>query len=153
MIKAVLSKSNRIIGFKILILAALLCSFPLIGSDCDNSVIGGSSGNIIGKWQLTNISGYLQDVCEGEIVTYDTSGIATLKCPNSNPITRNYSISNNMLTYTETGVQYNINTLTTTTLVLEGRNVGRTLTYTKIPADGGQLNDKERLKQGKNSSE
>ena len=118
-----------------LILCLLLISFPFIGGDCDDNVIGGSSGDIAGTWKLVYIGGNLQDVCLGEIVTYQTNGVATLQCPNQAPITRNYAVSNNVLTYTPSGLQYSITELTQTTLTLEGVNVGRTLWYNKIPAD------------------
>lgn len=140
--------------FKSILLLALLGVLPLTGSDCDNAIIGnGISGDIVGTWQLTGITGYLQDVCEGEVVTYDSTGIATLQCPNSNPITRIYTISNNVLTYTETGVQYDITTLSNTTLILEGKNIGRNLSYTRLPADHVTGNTESTSQSGKNSSE
>jgi hypothetical protein len=76
-----------------------------------------------------------------------------LQCPNSTPITRNYTVSNNILTYTETGVQYDITTLSSTTLVLEGRNIGRTLSYTRQPADFIPKKADDNSVTGKNSSE
>lgn len=154
MIKNLLSKTNINIPIKILLLIALLSSFPLVGSDCENNVLGGgTTGNIIGTWNLTHIAGYLQDICEGEQVTYDTTGTATLQCPNMNPITRSYTVSNNVLTYTETSIQYDITTLTNSTLVLTGKNIGRTLTYTKNPADSYSSYEPENKNNGFNSSE
>jgi len=145
---------NRCIFVKILLLIGILASLPLTGSDCDNGLIGsGTTGNILGTWQLTSMTGYLQDICAGEIVTFDSNGTATLQCPNSNPITRNYTVSNSILSYTETGVQYNITNLSNTTLILEGRNVGRTLNYTRIPADKIVIDERTSVKSGKNSSE
>ena len=145
---------NKYIYVKILFLFVILAFLPFTGSDCENGIIGsGTTGDIIGTWQLTSMSGYLQDICAGEVVTYDSTGVATLQCPNSNPITRNYTVSNSILSYTETGVQYNITNLSNTTLILEGRNVGRTLNYTKIPADNVVNDDKTSVKTGKNSSE
>lgn len=154
MIKYLLSKTNKNIPVKIILMLALLGSLPLTGSDCENNVLGGgTTGNIIGTWNLTHMAGYLQDVCEGEQVTFDTTGTATLQCPNMNPITRSYTVSNNVLTYTETSIQYDVTTLTNTTLVLTGKNIGRTLTYTKIPADGYSSYAPENTKKGFNSSE
>lgn len=148
------SVRNRNRLYKFIIFIALLSSLPFTGSDCENGIIGsGTTGDIIGTWQLTTMTGYLQDICEGEIVTYDSTGIATLQCPNSNPITRNYTISNNILSYTETGVQYDITNLSSTTLTLEGRNVGRTLSYTRLPADQVNTNTGNKTQPGKNSSE
>jgi hypothetical protein len=143
---------NKAFLSKILILSAFILSLPFTGSDCDDTIISnGTTGNIIGSWELVSIQGNLQDVCPGEIVTYDTTGIATLQCPNQNPITRNYTVSNNILSYTETGIQYDITTLSSTTLVLEGRNVGRTLSYTRQPAD--KVIIPANTRQGANSSE
>lgn len=145
---------KRLLFYKIFFLLAALSSLPFLGSDCSsNNIIGGTSGSLIGSWQLSSISGYLQDICERETVSFNSNGIATLTCPNSNPITRNYTYSNNILTYTETSVAYNVTTLTTTTLVLEGRNVGRTLTYTKLPADDTSPKSTGNTKPGNNSSE
>jgi hypothetical protein len=147
-------KKYSSIFLKIFLLLVLAGYFPLTGSDCNgNNIIGGSPGEIYGSWSLTEITGYLQDVCEGEQVTFDTTGIATLRCPKSNPITRSFTVSNDVLTYTETGVQYDITTLTTNTLVLSGRNVGRTLTYTKIPADAFSKSNTGNINGGNNSSE
>ena len=145
---------SRSIIFKSILLLALLGSLPLTGSDCENGIIGsGVTGDIVGTWQLTSVTGYLQDVCTGEIVTYDSNGTATLQCPNSNAITRNYTVSNSVLTYTETGVQYDITTLSNTTLILEGKNIGRNLSYTRMPADYVNTNTENPSKSGKNSSE
>jgi len=118
-----------------LILFLLLISFPFVGGDCDENVIGGTSGDIAGTWKLVYIGGNLQDVCLGEIVTFQSNGVVTLQCPNQSPITRNYTVSNNVLTYSPSGLQYNIEELTRTALTLEGVNVGRTLWYNKIPVD------------------
>ncbi len=143
---------NKAVLYKVLILSAIILSFPFTGSDCENNIIGnGTSGSLIGSWELVSVQGNLQDVCAGETVTYDTTGIATLQCPNQNPITRNYTVSNNILSYTETGIQYDITTLSSTTLILEGRNVGRTLSYTRQPADKVVIPANTR--QGANSSE
>lgn len=114
----------------------ILSSYPFLGSDCNNNIIGGgNNGNIVGNWQLTYMTGYLQDVCFNEIVNFQANGTAILQCPGEQPISRTYTVSNNVLTYS-TGVQYDITTLTNTTLVLQGsNNVGRTLTYSKITAN------------------
>ena len=139
--------------WKILLFLIIAGYFPITGSDCSNNVIGGTPGEIYGSWNLSGITGYLQDVCEGEQVTFDTNGIATLQCPNTNSITRSYTVSNDILTYTETGVEYDITTLTTSTLVLTGRNIGRTLTYSKIPADAFLKSKTGNRNTGSNSSE
>lgn len=123
---------NRMI--KLLLLISL-ASFPLMGGDCGNSVIGGNPGELAGKWQLVYMTGYLEDVCMGEVVNYFTNGTVTLQCPGEQMITRSYSVSDNVLTYSPSGLQYDITSLTTNSLILTGRNVARTLTYNKLPAD------------------
>lgn len=127
-----------------------IVSFPFMGSDCGNSVIGGNPGDLAGKWQLVYMTGYLEDVCIGEVVDYFTNGTVTLQCPGAEQITRNYSVNNNVLTYSPSGLQYDITTLTTNSLTLTGKNISRTLTYNKLPADtritGGTV-------KGSNSSE
>ncbi len=141
--------------FKFAVLFAFICSLPFVGSDCDDGIIGsGITGDIVGTWQLTSVTGNLQDICKGEVVKYDSTGIAVLQCPNSSPITRHYTVSNSILTYTETGVQYDITTLSNTTLVLVGRNnLGRTLSYTRMPADAFNSAGPKGPNADKNSSE
>lgn len=147
-------EKNWKIFLKVSLFLLLALYFPLTGSDCSsNNIIGGTPGEIYGSWNLTDMKGYLQDVCDSEKVTFDTNGTATLQCPNLNPIVRNYAVANNILSYTETGVQYDITTLTTSTLVLTGRNVGRTLTYTRISADDTFIRSRGNSNTGNNSSE
>lgn len=133
-LKIIINK-NKTYFMRILILLILL-SYPFLGSDCNNNVIGGgNNGNIVGTWKLSYMTGYLQDVCFNEIVNYQSNGTVTLQCPGEQSISRTYTVSNNVLSYS-TGVQYDITTLTNTTLVLEGlNNLGRTLTYTRMASD------------------
>jgi hypothetical protein len=127
-----------------------LVSFPFMGSDCGNSIIGGNPGELAGKWQLVYMTGYLEDVCLNEVVDYFTNGTVTLQCPGAEQITRNYSVDNNVLTYSLSGLQYDITTLTTNNLVLTGKNVARTLTYNRLPADSKITGG---IAKGNNSSE
>jgi len=127
---------NRYSYIRTIILLVLI-SLPFIASDCANSILGGGTGgDVKGQWQLNQVQGNLQDVCLGEIASFpsSTSGTATLTCPNQAPISRTYTVSNNVLTY-QTGVAYNI-TSDATTLTLSGANsLGRKLIYTKIGTD------------------
>lgn len=120
--------------------------FSLTTSGCDKLVENQPTINVLNlyaTWNLTNVYGNLQDVCfyrlsngtyVGENVLFSNNGVATLTCPGSAPITRNFSINGSALEYT-TGVSYDITKLDSQ-LVLVGRNgVGRTLTYNKVITD------------------
>ena len=116
-----------------LVLFALL---PLIG--CKDDIFSDSSDDISGTWRLYYNSGILHDVCPGEVVTFpsNTGGIAVLKCPNEDSLSRHYTVSGSTLTYTETGVSYTITGLSSTDLQLEGTgsSQGRYLYYSKVTA-------------------
>ena len=120
-----------------IVLLALI-SLPFIATDCANSLLNGTNtGDVKGSWQLNDIQGNLQDVCLGETAVFpsSTGGTATLTCPNSNPLSRIYTVSNNVLTYTETGVAYDVSSDGTTLTLTGANNLGRKLIYTKIGAD------------------
>lgn len=115
-----------------------IASLPFLGSDCNTNTIGGQTGgDITGTWKLNFIQGNLQDVCFGEVVTFpsNTGGNATLTCPNQTPITRPYEYTNAVLTYTTSQIKYNVSTSSSNVLILTGVGIGRTLSYTKVPAD------------------
>ena len=118
-----------------------IASLPFLGSDCNtNTTAGQTGGNISGTWKLDFVQGNLQDVCYGEVITFpsNTGGDATLTCPNSTPITRPYTYSNNVVTYTNSALQYSVtsdNSNNPTLLVFTGVGFGRTLSYKKVVAD------------------
>jgi hypothetical protein len=122
-------KSNLIKTLLVLGLIAL----PLSGSDCQQ-VLTGNTGSIEGKWKLVYNSGSNHDICPGEIVNFQTNGVANLQCPPyQQSINRNYSVSNGILTYTETGVEYRIDNVTNYDLQLSGLNgISRVLNYSKV---------------------
>ena len=62
-----------------------------------------------------------------------------LKCPNQSILSRNFSVENDVLTYTQTNIAYNIESLTSDTLYLLGQNVSRNLRYLKINAETGRI--------------
>jgi hypothetical protein len=107
-------------------------------SGCDSSALNSGNTNpadLLGEWQLFKQTGALQDVCSGEVLKLLNDGVAKLQCPNQNEITRNYTASNGVLIYTQTGVSFNYNVVSgsgQTTLELYGRNVSRNLFYSKI---------------------
>ncbi|MBX7043795.1 MAG: hypothetical protein K1X85_12930, partial [Ignavibacteria bacterium] len=90
-------------------------------------------------WKLVLQTGAQQDICTDETVNFQDNGIAILACPNSQQISRQYTVSNNVLTYTETSIAYDVVfSNNQQTLELKGKNVSRNLTYSKqttSPAD------------------
>ena len=66
----------------------------------------GNQVNLVGSWKFTQHLGGIRDICFGEVVEFNSGGTATLTCPNQAPLTRTYTVSNNVLTYSETNVQY-----------------------------------------------
>jgi hypothetical protein len=124
-----LLKSNLIKTLLVLGLIAL----PLSGSDCEKTLTG-ASGSIEGTWRLVYNSGSNHDICPGEIVNFQSNGVANLRCPPySQSINRNYTVTNGYLTYTETGVEYRIDNVTSKELQLTAANgVNRVLNYNKV---------------------
>ena len=119
------------------LLTLLICSvlgyMTITGADCEQLLgTGFTDTNLYADWQLQRQTGAQQDICIGEILELESNGQATLTCPGSSAITRNFTVSNTVLTYTSTNVQYNIDSLTTTRLVLSGVNVNRVLSYNRI---------------------
>jgi hypothetical protein len=109
-----------------------IISFFLIGSSCDN-LLQSTGGSVEGTWELVKMEGNLQDVCLGEIATLN-GGTATLQCPGKTPIVRQYTYQNNVLTYTSTGISYNVSFFTDNSglkMQLSGRGIERVLTYLK----------------------
>ncbi len=138
-----MKKINHLLLF---LISLTIFYFISTGSGCDKILDPETTIDIqklYATWNLTNVNGNLQDVCfyrlsngtyVGENAVFSSNGVATLTCPGSAPITRNFSISGSALVYT-TGVSYDVTKLDSQ-LVLAGRNgVGRTLTYTKVITD------------------
>lgn len=120
-----------------ILIALILISLSLSGSDCEkliqnNEVI---PQDLAGNWKLSEQTGALQDICPNETVNFQLNGVAQLTCPNSQTITRNFTVQDNSLKYTQTSVSYKIQTLNNDTLYLLGQNVSRNLIYLKISAD------------------
>lgn len=125
------------IFYSLFVLGIISLSFT--GSSC-NDIIDAltNTGDVAGTWNLTEQGGVQYDVCPQEVVTFSTN-TATLKCPNSTPLTRSYTAASGVLTYTETGISYDYNVSTSggvTTLSMNGKNgVNRILKYTKQVTD------------------
>lgn len=119
----------------------LIASLPFIGSECEDDIFtSGSGSDLQGQWRLVYNEGVLHDVCPGEVVNFpsNTGGIATLRCPpNQNSISRNYNVSDLILTYTETQVSYRIVRVNESQLQLEGTGTsqGRYLYYQRMTSD------------------
>jgi len=126
-------------NFVFTVLAMLIFSLPFIGSDCEKILFTETSAEITGTWRLVYNSGVLHDICPGETVYLpsNTGGVAILQCPQQDSILRNYTISNSILRYTETGIEYSIVSVNSTDLQLEGTgsSSGRYLNYSRITAD------------------
>ncbi len=116
-------------AFKYLILAGVL-GLSLTGTECEKLLT--QTGSIEGSWVLVKMEGNLQDVCLGETASF-SNGIATLKCPGQSAVSKNYTYSNNVLTYTSSGVSYDVNFSSVNgvpKMVLRASgSVDRTLTY------------------------
>ncbi|MCI0449966.1 MAG: hypothetical protein L0Y79_09325 [Chlorobi bacterium] len=116
----------------------MLLSLPFLGSDCEDVINQiNTTQSIVGNWKLIFNEGSLHDICPGETVNFPSTsgGVATLQCPNQSPISRNYSVSGTTLTYTASGVQYEISFTQANELVLSGLNVNRILYYQQLSAD------------------
>lgn len=125
----------------------ILITFPFIGSDCEEFInqistqCQGNAVNVVGTWKFVYYLGGLRDICSGETVTFNSNGTATLQCPNRPPITRSYTINNNLLKYTETNMQYCLSSYQNNTeLQLTGVNNNRILYYQRISSD--EINSK-----------
>lgn len=120
----------------------LLLSLPLLGSSCEDVInqLNPPTGDIAGNWSLIYSEG-TRDICPGETVTYPnaTGGTAVLKCPEGSEISRNYTVavvnSTNVLTYTDSGVEYGVSFTSNNELVLTGINNNRILYYSSQISD------------------
>jgi hypothetical protein len=132
---------DKFLKFPILrtITVLMILSLPFLGSDCEDVInqLNTTTGEITGTWKLIYNEGSLHDICPGETVHFPstTGGTATLQCPNQQPITRNYTVSGTILTYTASNVQYEIRFTQDNELVLDGQNVQRVLYYQQIASD------------------
>ncbi len=142
---------NKIELLRFLILLILI-SFAVTAGDCEKILDGGSiPSELVGNWVLIEQTGALQDICADETINFQSSGIAQLTCPNSGTRSRNFSVQNNILTYTETDVSYDIEFINNN-LNLYGRNVSRNLKYQRIITDNIPI-VYEGITLSKNSSE
>jgi hypothetical protein len=118
-------------GFKYLLFMVIL-SFAFTGTDCAKLLT--ASGDVTGTWELVKMEGNLQDVCLGENAEFN-GGTATLTCPGVSPITRSYTFTNNVLTYTNSGVTYDVSFTTTNgveKMIMRATGIERVLTYDKL---------------------
>lgn len=128
------------------------------GAECEKLLTGEGSINqqLLGTWQMARMEGSLQDICYNERVQFQSNNVALLQCPGGNEISRNYSATSSILTYTTSGIEYDILNLSSTQVTLRGRNVNRTLYYTKIStSDNSQSSEQESMSNSnsKNSSD
>lgn len=127
-------KQTTIANIFRLFIFILLCTFGFIRSDC-SKLLTNTPTDVTGTWELVKMLGIQQDVCLQEIMQLQ-NGTATLQCPGETPITRPYTYENNILTYTTTGVSYDVsfdNENGVPKMELRARNsIQRILTYDKI---------------------
>lgn len=120
-------------GFKYL-LAVFVLSLAFTGAECEDILNNIVAGDISGSWQLVKMEGNLQDVCLGEVATF-SNGNATLRCPGASSVTKSYTYSNNVLTYTASGVSYNVSFTQINgidKMILRASGIERVLTYDKF---------------------
>lgn len=125
-----ISKIKNKSAFALMYIFILSLSF--IGAECEDILNALGGGEVAGTWQLQRQEGASQDICAGEVVEFREDGTAFLQCPGQSVVSRQYTLSGGILTFTSTGVEYTVSNPTTATLVLDGRNVSRKLEYTQI---------------------
>lgn len=129
---------SKVVTIRI-ITALMLVSLTLVGSDCEDVInqITQPTGDITGNWTLIYNAGTLLDICPGETVNFPNAsgGDATLTCPNQTGINRTYSVSGSTLTYTASGIEYNVGFTQNNELVLTGINNNRILYYSSSISD------------------
>ncbi len=119
-------------GFKYLV-AVFALSLAFTGAECEK-LLTNADGDVTGSWELVKMEGNLQDVCLGENAEF-ASGTATLRCPGGTAITRSYTYTNNVLTYTASGLAYNVSFAAVNgidKMILRAAGIERVLTYDKI---------------------
>ena len=136
-----MKKMSKVVTIRI-ITALMLVSLTLVGSDCEDIINQINTGNctnpqFTGDWTYIYNAGTLNDICPGETVNFpsSTGGTATLTCPNQTPVQRLYTVSGDVLTYTETSTEYNISYDDQCNLVLTGINNNRILYYSNTITD------------------
>ena len=141
-----MKKMSKVVTIRI-ITALMLVSLTLVGSDCEDIInqISEPTGDLSGTWYFIYNAGTTLDVCPGEVVVYPSAsgGSATLTCPEQTAITRNYTVSGSTLTYTDTGVEYNVGFTSNNQLVLTGINNNRILYYSSSISDNSGKNHTE----------
>ena len=126
---------SKVVTIRI-ITALMLVSLTLVGSDCEDFINQinqepCTGGDITGTWTYIYHSGTTLDICPGEVVSFpnNSGGTATLTCPNQSAINRNYTVSGQTLTYTDTSIEYQVCFDGSGNLVLRGINTDRVLYY------------------------
>ncbi len=140
-----------------LLIVLLLLSLTSVGSNCNKILVNnGGSTDLVGTWKMIEQTGSLQDICPDETINFQSNGTAQLTCPGSSTITRNFTLANSVLTYTESSVSYDVEFSENNTIVsLFGRNVSRNLKYQKsitvalIPGSNGNTDHMNSSEAGK----
>ena len=133
-----MKKMNKIVTIRIITAVMLIC-LPFLGSDCEDIInqLDPTPGTLQGDWTLIYNGGTTLDVCPGENVIYpsSTGGTATLTCPEQSSVDRAYTVSGSTLTYTSSGMEYEVSFTQNNELVLAGINNNRILYYSTAISD------------------
>ncbi|HAX48262.1 MAG TPA: hypothetical protein PK605_06490 [Ignavibacteria bacterium] len=150
-----MKKMSKVVTIRI-ITALMLVSLTLVGSDCEDFINQinqepCTGGDITGTWTYIYNSGTTLDICPGEVVSFpnNSGGTATLTCPNQSAINRNYTVSGQTLTYTDTSIEYQVCFDGSGNLVLRGINTDRVLYYSSSISE---TTDSQSGSNGKNVS-
>ena len=118
--------------FKFLLVLVIL-SISVIGAECEKLLDSITPGDVSGSWVLVKMEGNLQDICLGETANFQ-SGTVTLQCPYSTAITRSYTYTSNVLTYTNSGLIYDVSFGSVNgieKMIFRARSIERVLTYNR----------------------
>ena len=111
-------------------MSALLLSIAF--SSCDEEIVNPQvQDEILGLWELHGQSGSASELCENELAEFLSDGTAYFQCPGYDVQSTDYTAIDNVITFTQTGVQYSFAMPNDTNLVMTGMNVDRTLTYSR----------------------
>ncbi len=90
--------------------------------------------DILGLWELHAQTGTAADICDGqlgELAQFSANGQAYFQCPGADIYYASYTAVDNVLTFTDTGLQYNISLPNDTNMILTAIGIDRILTYSR----------------------
>ena len=90
--------------------------------------------DILGLWELHAQTGAAADICDGqlgELAQFSANGQAYFQCPGADIYYASYTAIDNVLTFTDTGLKYNISLPNDTNMILTAIGLDRVLTYSR----------------------